>query len=328
MTSMNMIQAINLAIKNEMIQDHRVICLGEDIGKNGGVFRATDELFTLFGEERVVDTPIAESAIIGAAVGMAARGLRPIAEIQFLGFIYEAMDQIASQAARLRFRSGGKFRVPMVIRAPYGGGVRTPELHSDSLEALFLHTPGLKVVMPSTAYDAKGLLTAAIRDEDPVLFLEPMKLYRAFMEDIPEEDYQIEIGKGKVIQSGDDVTIISWGPSVQLVQKVADDWSKSQNLSIEIIDLRTIAPLDIETIISSVKKTGRVIIVHESVKTGGVGAEISALINERALFHLSAPIIRVTGFDTPYPTAMVEDEWLPNAERLQQAIQEMLSHTP
>jgi pyruvate dehydrogenase E1 component beta subunit len=325
MTEMTMIEAINFTLRKEMERDNRVICLGEDIGKNGGVFRATDGLLALFGEDRVVDTPIAESAIVGAAVGMASRGLRPVAEIQFLGFIYEAMDQMVAQAARLRFKSGGALQAPMVVRAPFGGGVRTPELHSDSLEGLFLHSPGMKVVMPSNAYDAKGLLTAAIRDNDPVLFLEPMKLYRAFKQEVPEEDYLIEIGKAKVLKEGEDLTIITWGPTVPLVSKVVEQWEAQQQVSIELIDLRTISPLDEETILSSVKKTGRALIVHEAVKTGGPGAEISAIINEKALFYLTSPVLRVTGFDTPYPVASVEDEWLPNASRIGQGIKAVLS---
>ncbi|MBO0960501.1 alpha-ketoacid dehydrogenase subunit beta [Neobacillus sp. MM2021_6] len=326
MTTMTMIEAINFTLRKEMERDQRVICIGEDIGKNGGVFRATDGLQALFGEERVVDTPIAESAIIGASVGMASRGLRPVAEIQFFGFIYEAMDQMVAQAARLRFRSGGVFQAPMVVRAPFGGGVRTPELHSDSLEGLFLHSPGMKVVMPSNAYDAKGLLTAAIRDNDPVLFLEPMKLYRAFKQEVPEEDYVIEIGKARVLKQGEELTIITWGPSVPLVSKVVEQWEKQTNTTVEIIDVRTISPIDEETILTSVQKTGRAIIVHEAVKTGGPGAEISALINEKALFHLTAPIIRITGFDTPYPVPSVEDEWLPNANRIIQGMKEVFSH--
>ncbi|WP_066368819.1 alpha-ketoacid dehydrogenase subunit beta [Neobacillus fumarioli] len=326
MPAMTMIEAINLTLRKEMERDERVICLGEDIGKNGGVFRATDGLQDLFGEDRVVDTPIAESAIVGTAVGMAARGLRPVAEIQFFGFIYEAMDQMAAQAARIRFRSGGRIRVPLVIRAPYGGGVKTPELHSDSLEGLFLHSPGLKVVMPSSPYDAKGLLTAAIRNHDPVLFLEPLKLYRAFKQEVPEQDYIVEIGKANVLKEGEDLTIITWGQTVPLVSKVAAMWESKKNVSIEIIDLRTISPIDEETILSSVQKTGRALIVHEAVKTGGPGAEISALINEKALFHLSGPIIRVASFDTPYPIASVEDAWLPNEERINRGIQEVFAH--
>ncbi|MCM3669215.1 alpha-ketoacid dehydrogenase subunit beta [Mesobacillus maritimus] len=326
MTKMTMIEAINFTLRKEMERDNRVICLGEDIGKNGGVFRATDGLQALFGEKRVVDTPIAESAIVGTAVGMAARGLRPVAEIQFLGFIYEAMDQMAAQASRIRFRSAGTLTAPMVVRSPFGGGVRTPELHSDSLEGLFLHSPGMKVVMPSSPYDAKGLLAASIRDNDPVLFLEPMKLYRAFKEEVPEEDYLLEIGKANVLKEGEDLTVITYGPTVPLVKTVVEQFEKQEGLSIEIIDLRTIAPLDEDTIIASVQKTGRAVIVHEAVKTGGPGAEISALINEKALFHLSAPIIRVTGFDTPYPVPSVEDDWLPNAARISQGIHEVLSH--
>lgn len=326
MSAMTMIEAINFTLKKEMERDSKVICLGEDIGKNGGVFRATDGLQALFGEDRVIDTPIAESAIVGAAVGMAARGLRPVAEIQFFGFIYEAMDQMAAQAARLRFRSGGRFGAPLVVRAPYGGGVKTPELHSDSLEALFLHSPGLKVVMPSSPYDAKGLLAAAIRENDPVLFLEPMKLYRAFKQQVPEEDYLLEIGKANVLKSGEDVTVITWGPAVPLVSKVVEQVEQASDVSIEVIDLRTISPLDEVTIIESVQKTGRAVIVHEAVKTGGVGAEVSALINEKALFHLSAPIIRVASFDTPYPVPSVEDDWLPNASRIAQGLNEVLAH--
>ncbi|WP_251553465.1 alpha-ketoacid dehydrogenase subunit beta [Neobacillus muris] len=326
MTVLTMIEAINLTLKNEMERDDRIICLGEDIGKNGGVFRATDGLQAIFGLDRVVDTPIAESAIVGAAVGMAARGLRPVAEIQFFGFIYEAMDQMASQAARLRFRSGGRLSAPMVIRAPFGGGVKTPELHSDSLEGVFLHSPGLKVVMPSSPYDAKGLLTAAIRDNDPVLFLEPMKLYRAFKQEVPETDYMIELGRANVVKEGEDLTVIAWGPTVPLVHQVAEQWEQQQNVSIEVIDLRTISPIDEDTILASVKKTGRAMIVHEAVKTGGPGAEISALINEKALFYLSAPILRVAGFDTPYPVPSVEDDWLPNAKRISQGISEVLAH--
>lgn len=326
MTAMTMIEAINFTLRKEMKRDNRVLCLGEDIGKNGGVFRATDGLQALFGEGRVVDTPIAESAIVGTAVGMASRGLRPVAEIQFLGFIYLAMDQMAAQAARIRFRSGGRLGVPMVVRSPFGGGVRTPELHSDSLEGLFLHSPGMKIVMPSSPYDAKGLLTAAIRDNDPVLFLEPMKLYRAFKQDVPEEDYVIELGKANVLNQGDDLTVLTWGPTVPLVTKVVETWRREQGISIELIDLRTISPIDEETVLTSIKKTGRALIVHEASKTGGPGAEISALINEKALFYLSSPVMRVTGFDTPYPAPSVEDEWLPNANRVSQCIKEVLSH--
>jgi pyruvate dehydrogenase E1 component beta subunit len=327
MTIMNLVEAVGLAMRQEMERDSRVIVFGEDVGKVGGVFRATDGLQARFGAHRVVDTPLAESAIIGTAVGMAARGLRPIAEIQFLGFIYETMDQLAAQAARLHFRSAGRFSVPLVVRAPYGGGVRTPELHSDSLEGLFLHSPGLKVVMPSNPYDAKGLLAAAIRDPDPVLFLEPMRLYRAFKADVPEDPFTIPIGDAKVVIEGEQLSIITWGGAVPTVTAVAKEWNEHHGTSIEVLDLRTIVPMDEDAILASVEKTGRAIIVHEAVKSGGVGAEVSALINERSVFSLEAPILRVTGLDIPYPTAAVEDEWLPNPKRIAAAIAEVLSFT-
>jgi pyruvate dehydrogenase E1 component beta subunit len=325
MAEITMIQAINEAMRQEMERDERVIVLGEDVGKNGGVFRATDGLLEQFGDQRVFDTPLAESGIIGTSIGLAVNGFRPIAEIQFLGFVYQAMDQLAAQAARIRFRSAGRFTCPIVVRSPYGGGVRTPELHSDALEALFTHSPGLKVVMPSNAYDAKGLLIAAIRDEDPVLFLEPMKLYRALRMEVPEEPYEIPLGKARVVKEGEDVTIISWGATVPLVAKLASEM-KAQGIDAEVIDLRCLQPLDIDTILQSVEKTGRVMIVHEAVKTNGFGAEIAALISERALFSLSAPIVRVTGYDTPYPVPSVEDDWLPNATRIVEGVQTLMRY--
>lgn len=318
-----MVEAITEAMRIEMEHDKRIIVLGEDVGKNGGVFRATDGLHAQFGENRVMDTPLAESAIVGTSVGMAVNGLRPVAEIQFLGFVYETMDQIAAQAARLRFRSAGRFTAPIVIRSPYGGGVKTPELHSDSLEALFVHQPGLKVVMPSNPYDAKGLLISAMRDENPVLFLEPMKLYRAFKMEVPEEAYELPIGKANVIKEGVDVTIVAWGPPVILAQQVAEQMEQ-KGVSIEVIDLRTVHPIDIDTIVASVEKTSRLIIVHEAVKSAGVGGEVSALVNEYALFSLAAPIVRVTGYDTPYPVPAIEDDWLPTAPRLLEAIEHVM----
>ena len=326
MPVMNMIEAINHALSQALASDPSVLILGEDVGKSGGVFRATDGLQAKFGEHRVVDTPLAESAIIGGSVGLAARGLRPVAEIQFLGFIYEAMDQLVSQAARMRFRTAGRINLPMVVRSPYGGGVRTPELHSDSLEGLFVHSPGIKVVMPSSPYDAKGLLLAAIRDPDPVLFLEPMKLYRAIKEEVPEEAYTIEIGKARMVTQGEDLTLITWGAATPVAIAAATAWQAHQKGSIEVIDLRTIVPMDEAAIIRSVEKTGRVLIVHEAVKSGGAGAEVAALISEKCMFSLLAPIMRVTGFDTPYPAFSVEDEWLPNALRITTAIEEILSY--
>ncbi|HWI49582.1 MAG TPA: alpha-ketoacid dehydrogenase subunit beta [Rummeliibacillus sp.] len=325
MTEMTMVQAINQTIELALEKDPSVVLLGEDIGTNGGVFRVTDGLINKFGKDRIIDTPLAESAIIGTAFGMSINGLKPIAEIQFMGFIYEAMDQISSQVARIRSKSAGRFNAPLVIRSPYGGGVRAPELHSDSLEALFSHTPGLKVVMPSNAYDAKGLLLAAIEDEDPVLFLEPMKLYRAFKEEVPDHPYTIPIGKASTLIEGNDITIVSWGPPIILLKKIVQVY-KQKGISIELIDLRTIAPLDIETIVKSVTKTERLVIVHEAVKTNGVGAEIAALISERAIFSLVAPIIRVTGFDSPYPVTTVEEEWLPNMERISDAIDQIMTY--
>ncbi len=326
MAVINMIEAINQALAEELGRDEHVLILGEDVGHAGGVFRATDGLQAKFGERRVIDTPLAESAIIGASVGLAARGLRPVAEIQFLGFIYETMDQLASQAARMRLRTAGRIHLPMVVRSPYGGGVRTPELHSDSLEGLFLHSPGIKVVMPSSPYDAKGLLIAAIRDPDPVLFLEPMKLYRALKEEVPEDSYTVEIGKAKVVQEGEDLTLITWGAAVPVATAATKAWQDKHGGSIEVIDLRTIVPMDEEAIVKSVEKTGRVMIVHEAVKSGGAGAEVAAIISEKCMFSLLAPILRVTGFDTPYPAFSVEDDWLPNATRISEAIQEMLSY--
>ncbi|MBD8005958.1 alpha-ketoacid dehydrogenase subunit beta [Bacillus norwichensis] len=325
MAKMTILQAINHTLESEMKRDPSIVMLGEDIGRNGGVFRVTDGLLEQFGEDRVIDTPLAESAIIGTAVGMSLNGLRPIAEIQFLGFIYEAMDQMASQAARMRFKSAGRFSVPMVIRCPYGGGVKTPELHSDSLEALFSHTPGLKIVMPSNPYDAKGLLISAIRDEDPVLFLEPMKLYRAAPQEVPEDDYEVPIGQAKIIKKGFHATVVTWGPPVPLLRNIVEEFEQ-EDIHLELIDLRTVAPIDIQTILQSVEKTERLLIVHEAVKTNGIGAEIAALVSEKAVFSLTAPILRVTGFDTPYPVGTIEDDWLPNHQRIKESIVQLLSY--
>lgn len=319
-----MIEAIREALLQEMERDQRVILLGEDVGVNGGVFRATDGLQAQFGEDRVFDTPLAESGIIGTSVGLAMNGIRPVAEIQFLGFIYQTMDQICAQAARMRFRSAGRFTVPLVIRSPFSGNVRSPELHSDSLEALFLHSPGIKVVIPSNPYDAKGLLISAMRDNNPVLFLEPMKLYRAFREEVPEESYTVPIGKAHVVKEGEDATIVTYGGTVPMVKKVAEEY-ENKGVNIEVIDLRTISPLDTDTIIESVEKTGRLMIVHEAVKTGGVGAEITAIVCEQALYSLAAPIVRVTGYDTPYPVTTIEDDWLPNEVRIKEGLEQLFS---
>ena len=320
-----MVEAIRQAMLQEMEQNERVILLGEDIGVNGGVFRATEGLYEKFGENRVFDTPLAESGIIGSAVGLAMNGMRPVAEIQFFGFIYQTMDQVCGQAARMRYRSGGRFTVPIVIRAPFGGNVRAPELHSDSLEALFLHTPGLKVVIPSNPFDAKGLLISAIRDDNPVLFLESLKLYRSYREEVPEEAYSVPIGKAAVLIEGENATIVTYGGSVPMVKKIVEEY-KTQGIHLELIDLRTISPLDIKTIKESVEKTGRLMIVHEAVKTGGVGAEIIARINEECFYSLAAPIVRVTGYDTPYPVQTMEDDWLPNEARINEGLVSLLSN--
>ncbi|MFD1427895.1 pyruvate dehydrogenase E1 component beta subunit [Kroppenstedtia sanguinis] len=316
MATMTLINAINHAMRVEMERDKNVVVMGEDVGVNGGVFRATADLYQTFGEKRSFDTPLAESAIIGTAIGLASQGFRPVPEIQFAGFVYECMDQISTQAARLRMRSGGRFNVPITIRVPYGGGVKTPEMHSDSLEALFLHSPGVKVVMPSNPYDAKGLLISAIRDDDPVIFYEPMKLYRSVKAEVPEEDYTVPLGKAHVVKEGTDVTLIAYGAMVPLCEKAAAQAEKERGIQVEVIDLRTISPFDLDTIISSVEKTHRAVVVHEAAQTGGVGAELSARIHEEAILSLEAPVVRVTGFDTPYPLTAIEDEWLPTVDRV------------
>jgi len=324
MANLTMIQAINDAMRTALKTYPEVLIFGEDVGVNGGVFRATDGLQKEFGEERVFDTPLAESAIIGTAVGMAIMGLRPVAEIQFSGFYFEAFDALLSQAARTRFRSGGRYNCPLVVRSPYGGGVRTPELHSDSVEGYFLHAPGLKVVIPSNPYEAKGLLLAAIEDDDPVIFLEHMKLYRSFRQEVPEGYYTIPLGKAHVAKAGSDVSIITYGAMVQASLKAAEELEKERNITVEVIDLRTLNPLDTETVIESVKKTNRAVIVHEATRTAGPAAEIIALINEKAILHLEAPVLRVTGYDTVYPFTMIEDQWLPNVDRIKQAVNEVV----
>ena len=316
MAKLTIAQALNAALAQALEADDSVIVLGEDVGKDGGVFRITDGLLDRFGNDRVIDTPLAESGIVGTSVGLAIAGMKPVAEIQFLGFIYETMDQIASQASRVRFRSLGRYSAPMVIRTPYGGGVKAPEIHSDSLEALFTHTPGIKVVTPSNPYDAKGLLLAAIDDPDPVLFLEPMRLYRAFRDEVPDEPYRVQLGRANVVREGADITLIGWGPSVPLLKAAADELAARYDVSAEVIDLMTLTPLDEETIVESVKRTQRAVVVHEAVRTSGFGGEIAAVIQEKAFLYLEAPIFRVTGYDTPYPTAMFEDLWLPDTTQV------------
>jgi pyruvate dehydrogenase E1 component beta subunit len=314
-----MVQALNQALAQEMERDPRVVILGEDIGVDGGVFRVTEGLIQKFGDRRVLDTPLAESGIIGAAVGMAAFGLRPVAEIQFLGFIYPGFNQIISHVARLRNRTRGRFTASLVIRTPYGAGLRALEHHSESTEALFCQIPGLTVVVPSTPYDAKGLLISAIRSEDPVIFLEPSRIYRAEKQDIPDEPYEVPLRQARIVKEGKDLTILAWGAMVPVAQKASDLAAKT-GVSPEILDLRTLSPLDEEAILVSVKKTGRALVVHEAPKTCGLGAELAALINEHALLNLEAPVTRITGPDITIPLPKTEDYYYVNPERVLQGI--------
>lgn len=319
MAQMNMLEAIRDAMRLEMKRDANVVVFGEDVGKVGGVFRVTEGLQEEFGEDRIFDTPLAESAIAGMAVGMGIQGFRPIAEIQFVGFIYEALDQMFVQAARMRYRSGGRYNSPIVFRTPFGGGVKAAELHTDSLEGLAIQTPGIKVIVPSNPYDAKGLMISAIRDNDPVFFMEHLNLYRAFRADVPEGDYTVEIGKANIVREGKDVTIIAYGMMVHTAVKAAEELEK-QGVSAEVIDLRTLLPLDIDTIVASIQKTNRAIVVQEAQKTSGAAAEIITQINEKAILHLEAPVLRVAGPDTVYPFAQVEDAWLPTQARIIAAV--------
>lgn len=308
---MTMIQAITDALRTELKNDENVLVFGEDVGVNGGVFRATEGLQKEFGEDRVFDTPLAESGIGGLAVGLSLQGFRPVPEIQFFGFVYEVMDAISGQLARMRYRSGGVYSAPVTIRSPFGGGVFTPELHADSLEGLVAQQPGLKVVIPSSPYDAKGLLISAIRDNDPVIFLEHMKLYRSFRQEVPEEEYTIPLGKAEVKREGKDLSIISYGAMVHESIKAAEELEK-EGYSVEVIDLRTVQPLDVETIVASVEKTGRAIVVQEAQKQAGIAANVVAEINDRAILSLEAPVLRVTAPDTVYPFSQAEPVWLPN----------------
>jgi pyruvate dehydrogenase E1 component beta subunit len=325
MPQMTMIQAITDAMRVELKRDPTVLVFGEDVGKNGGVFRATDGLQKEFGEDRVFDTPLAESGIGGLAVGLGLQGFRSVAEIQFFGFVFEVFDSIAAQAARMRYRSGGRYHSPVVFRSPFGGGVKTPELHADSLEGLMLQSPGLKVVIPSNPYDAKGLLISAIRDNDPVIFLEHMKLYRSFRGEVPEDDYTVPIGKANIVKEGSDVTVITYGAMVHTSLKAAEELEKSKGIKCEVIDLRTISPLDMETIIPSIQKTNRAVVVQEAQRSSGAAAEIIAQINEKAILHLEAPVVRVTSPDTVFPFATIEDEWLPDPKRVIQGIEYVIN---
>ena len=324
MAQMTMIQAITDAMRTELKNDENVLVFGEDVGNNGGVFRATEGLQKEFGEERVFDTPLAESGIGGLAIGLAFTGYRPVMEIQFFGFLFEVMDSVSGQLARMSFRSAGRFNAPVTIRSPFGGGVATPEMHADSLEGLVASQPGLKVVIPSTPYDAKGLLISAIRDENPVIFLEHMKLYRSFRQEVPEEEYTIPLGKADVKREGKDLSVITYGAMVQESLKAAEELEK-EGYSVEVIDLRTIQPLDIETIIASVEKTNRAIVVQEAQKQAGIAANVVAEITERAILSLEAPVLRVAAPDTIYPFAQGENAWLPNAKDIVETAKKVLT---
>lgn len=311
MAQMTMIQAITDAMRTELKNDENVLIFGEDVGQNGGVFRATEGLQADFGEDRVFDTPLAESGIGGMSIGLALQGFRPVPEIQFFGFVFEVMDAISGQMARYRYRSGNSYNMPVTVRSPFGGGVHTPELHADSLEGLMAQQPGLKVVIPSTPYDAKGLLIQSIRDNDPVIFLEHMKLYRSFRGEVPEEEYTIELGKADVKREGKDVTLVAYGAMVHSALKAAEQLEKD-GVDAEVIDLRTVSPVDYETIIESVEKTNRVVVIQEAQKQAGIVAHVASEIQERAILHLEAPVLRVAAPDTVYPFSSAEEVWLPN----------------
>ncbi|WP_224333455.1 alpha-ketoacid dehydrogenase subunit beta [Haloprofundus halobius] len=316
--NLTLVQAVRDGLYTEMQADDDVIVMGEDVGKNGGVFRATEGLWDEFGDDRVIDTPLAESGIIGTAVGMAAYGLKPVPEIQFSGFMYPGFDQIVSHMSRLRTRSRGRYTLPMVLRAPYGGGIRAPEHHSESKEAFYAHEAGLKVVMPSTPYDTKGLLISAIRDPDPVIFLEPKLIYRAFRGEVPEDDYTVPIGEAAVRREGSDVSVFTYGAMTRATMEAAENLEGE--VDVEVVDLRTVSPLDREAIVESFKKTGRAVVVHEAPKSGGLGGEITAIVQEEALVYQEAPVERVTGYDVPYPLYALEDYYLPNAARVEEGI--------
>ncbi len=325
MAKLNLIQAIQDALRVALQVDERVLVLGEDVGVNGGVFRATEGLQAEFGSLRVIDTPLAEAGIVGASVGLAVNGMRPVPEVQFAGFLYPAVEQIVCHVSRVRTRSQGRFSCPLVIRAPYGAGIRAPELHGDSPEAFFVHQPGLKVVCPSTPYDAKGLLLAAIADPDPVLFFEPMRIYRAFKEEVPEGHYTVPIGRANIVRTGKDLSLFAWGTMLRVSLEAAE-LAKQRGWEVEVVDLRTLSPLDRETILASVQKTGRALVVHEAPKTAGLGAEIVSLINEGALLSLEAPVLRVGSYDVPQPLFSLEDICAPDARRILHGIERVMTY--
>ncbi len=320
MAKLNLVQAINQALSQEMERDRDVIILGEDVAKDGGVFRVTQGLLEKFGPERVIDTPLAELGIIGTAVGLSAYGMKPVAEIQFMGFTYAGLEQLFSHASRVRSRSRGRFSCPMVVRTPYGIGIKPPELHSESSESLFCHMPGIKVVIPSNPYSAKGLLISAIRDPDPVVFLEASRLYRSIKSEVPEEEYTVPLGKAAIYQEGNEITVVSWGTMLHRAAEASEDFD------CEIIDLQTLRPFDEEAVINSVKKTGRLVIVHEAPRILGFGAEVAALVAEEAFEYLKAPVIRVTAPDAVIPMARLEDHYMPSQERIKKAYEKVMQY--
>ena len=315
---LSIIEAIRTALAEEMERDPTVICLGLDVGRLGGVFRTTDGLQQRFGKDRVVDTPLAEASIVGASLGLAVSGLKPVAEIQFLGFTHQAFHQIGPQLGRWRFRSHGRYHAQVTIRAPFGGGIKSPEFHSDAIEAQFAQCPGVKIAMPSNPHDAKGLLLEAIRDPDPVLFCEPDRLYRAGRSEVPEGDYTVPFGKARLARTGDDVTLVAWSAAVELCERAADQLA-GDGISASVLDLRTLVPLDVEGLVEAVEKTGRCVVVHEAPLTAGFGAEVIATLQEEAFYSLDAPIKRVAAYDTPYPPGSLEGWYLPSVERVIEA---------
>lgn len=319
----SMVEAIRLTLHEEMARDPRIILYGEDVGFNGGVFRATEGLQTAFGRDRVVDTPLSEAAIIGTAVGLAATGLVPVCEIQFLGFIYQAMHQLAGQVARLRYRSWGRFEVPITIRAPFGGGVRTPELHSDDLLGQLAAIQGLKVVAPATAADAKGLLATSIRDPDPVVFCEPLRGYRLIKGEVPDGEHLVPLGQARTARPGDDVVIITWSFMTEIACR-ASELLAAEGIGVRVLDLRTLVPLDIEAIVTAVEACGRVVIVQEAPLTMGFASEVIATINDECLWSLEAPVVRISGYDAPYPVGLLEDHYVPDVERVVAGVRRVL----
>lgn len=319
MRELSMLEAIREALFQEMERDERVMVLGQDVGAMGGVFRATEGLQQKFGEQRVVDTPLAEAAIAASAIGLAVAGMIPVAEIQFLGFTHQAFHQIAPQLTRIRYRSGGHLSVPVTIRTPFGGLVRTPEHHGDAIEAQYVQSPGIKIVMPANAYDAKGLLLASIRDPDPVLFCEPLRGYRLVRGDVPVEDYEVELGRARIVRDGDDVTLIAWSAAVAMCELAADALAE-EGIRATVVDLRTLVPFDVETVVAAAVRTGRVVVVHEAPLSAGFGAEVVSTIQEEAFYDLEAPIRRVAAWDTPYPPTRVEEHYFPSVARIVDAV--------